>query len=186
MNVRVCVPYRPGDPHRDIVYGFTRACWEAFGFDVHIGDSDGDWNPAQARNRAAAGDWDVALFVDADVIVADAAQVRDACKIAAASGSYVAPYDRLCWLAEAETARVLAGAPATRESAYHAVRGWLMAFVIGRALWDRVGGFDEAYGQRDGEDVSFFNQARDEGGLSRIPGDAFHLYHPPRPHRYYA
>lgn len=63
----VCVPWRPGDFHRNAAWEYVRAFWSDS--PVFIGDTDGPFNRAAARNAAAAlTDSDILIFADADTI----------------------------------------------------------------------------------------------------------------------
>ncbi len=188
----VCVPFRGGDPQREMIWAFAKQRWQDHGFSVFEGDSDMEqpFSVAQARNVAAeaAGDWEVALFADADIILGDTSQAETALARARDLNGYVCPYDQLGWLEPKPTAKILGGAPPTLASAYYVLgKSWLMTFAISRALWDEIDGFDSAYADFDGEDVSFFEAVKALVGVDRIdrvPGAAFHLYHAPREHRY--
>ena len=67
----ILVPRRADGGIRDLRWEQARERWEKFGWPIHVGyHDDGPFNASAARNAAAAqGDWDVAVFVDADTIV---------------------------------------------------------------------------------------------------------------------
>ena len=84
MRVVVLVPIRYGKPERDRLWEFCRPRWAEFFPDwpvyegVH-GAEEGPFNRSLAVNRAAeaAGEWDVAVVIDNDVL-ADPQAVRAA------------------------------------------------------------------------------------------------------------
>ncbi len=181
----VCVPWRPGDPSRERLWDFARARWENAGFPVFTGDNPEErFSPAGARNAAvaAAGDWDVALITDADVILAEPARAIEALADAAIHRTYVAAYTSLNWLLADATDAVLAGADPRAVEVGGSAVAWLNCFAISRDLWDRIGGFDPVrFPGTGGEDVSFFDVAISVGAQPlRVPGSAYHLYHTPR------
>lgn len=184
MTLAVCVPYRPGDPSRDAIWAFLLPRWQAAGLPVFTGNNPEErFSAAAARNLAAtaAGDWDVALFTDADMLL-DPTAVRQALALALETNGYVTAYTLLCWLDHERTRRVLAGEPARWEDAQATVGGaWMNAFAISRTLWDKLGGFNSAYWKGVGaEDVEFLHRARDLVDPARVEGEAFHLWHTPR------
>lgn len=186
----VCVPFRPDGPDRlrDLNWSFLRARWVAAGFDVFEADNvEGRFSCAKARNLAAAraGDWDVALIVDADCYL-DLDAADDALELALETGGYVAPYDRLFILDEATTSRVRDAGyePSPGDTDHGYVSVWPCAFAIARTLWDALGGMDDVtYPGVGYEDVNFVNRAAQLVTLERVKGDAYHLFHIPRPAR---
>ncbi len=189
MTFTVCVPYRSGNALREATWEFTRRRWESFGLEVVTGDRpEHAWSCARARNAAAeaAGDWTVALFADADELLDYEEQATAALALAEETGAFVACYADYRYLDAVETKSILAGAPLAHARPYYTLGGlWTGPFAIHRALWDTLGGNDEAYGPYDGEDVAFVESIVPKGGkLLRVPGNAYHCWHGIRGHVY--
>lgn len=189
MRVVVVVPLRP-DARRAHLWDFTRG-WIAdhYPFPVFTADSDGArFSVAQARNRGAglAGDWDVALFHDADTIAHPDA-VAAAVESAAASGKMVLTADSHMYCDERSTARILAsGSPAfarpvsfDSRGVYERPCGGILA--VSRATFDRVGGYVESLEGWGFEDLVFLQQCNLwAAGHDWVPGHInLHLWHAP-------
>lgn len=179
MKVQVCVPWRPGDAGRADAWSVVSAFWQDAGLPPVTADSDPDlpFNRGQARNRAAQGEWDVAIFADA-CILPQLANVRVAI-IGAAKGQLVHAHTRVVRLSERGTRDLLRGAPPQR---LHIARttgprtpGGV--FAIGRALYEKVGGWDEGFEGWGGEDSAFVMRAGRFGRRSNVGGDCWHLWH---------
>lgn len=178
-------PYRGDDGgHRDRCWEYVRNWWEAqLQLPVFTGDVPGPFNRAAARNDAArrAGDWQVAIFVDADTIMTghDAvAPVHQAVALARDTGTVVLPHTRYIALTSSGTVRLLAGTSWRRHTKYQREDVPLGVMVVSRAAWDTLGGFDERFTTWGGEDVAFRVAAATLVGLRRLPGTLLHLWHP--------
>ena len=188
VNAAILVPRRADGGRRDALWEFTRRHWEDLGLPIVEGQSpDGPFNAAAARNEAArlAGDWEVAVVVDADTVMLDHEPVRRAIKIAAQSGQFVRPYQRYWMTDESGAATLMAtgkrpggGIRLLRPSDAHGGVN-----VVPRALWDTVGGYDERFRGWGSEDAAFEIACRSLGGFAQIPGEVFHLWHPLSPDR---
>lgn len=180
----ILVPRRADGGRRDQLWDFTRAHWERLGWPIVVGEHDdgGRFNAATARNAAArlAGDWEVAVFVDADTIMLDHEPVRKAVKLAARSGHMVRPYSRYWMTDEAGAAALMASATRPRSGVRPLRSGDAHGGVnvVPRKLWERVGGYDERFVGWGSEDSAFELACRQLGGFSQIPGEVFHLWHP--------
>lgn len=183
-NVVVVVPRRAGDPTRDRLWSFAKAWWEKDVPDWPIieGHHDhGPFNRGAAINTAAAGEWDVAVIIDADV-VADADQVKAAVDNAHRTGRLTLAYTKYFALKEEMTERVLDGYDGdwTRGAALKMTGHVSSILAVPRRLWDQVGGFDERFVGWGHDDVAFAAVCRTlGGGIDRIPGSVFHLWHGP-------
>lgn len=188
----ILVPWRAGDPDRERAWEFVRRCLEPLGWPVVLGDSDGNFNRSAAVNAAAegAGDWDVAVIIDADT-VDDHAALEKAVEQAHAEGSAVVPWDirwKLNQDASARVARVGLGRfnrasdidrrDRTRPRGV-AVRKRGGTIVVSRAAWDAVGGFDPGFASWGHEDRAFREAIATlaPGGLHSLPGVSYHLWH---------
>ena len=183
MKTAVCVLWHPGDPWREQVWRFTRERWRTHGFDPVTGSSpDGLY---AARNQAArdAGDWDVALFADADIVLGTG-QADLALREAHRTGGYVAAYTVLHYLDETQTRQLVRGRAPLWDHGRTGI--WEAAFAITRGLWDELGGMDERFQGRMGQMTAFIHAAGTLATLSRVPGYAVHLWHPPVTGREYA
>lgn len=154
-------------------------------------ETPGPFNRSAALNAAAAGEWDVAVILDADTIL-DADQIRRGVEIAAESGHLVLPFTDRCLVNRQGTRRILEGyrgswgrfvqARQTPTDSYVYISG---CQVVPRVLWDEIGGFDERFESYGGEDDAFHaasvaltgHDARED----RLEGSCWHLWHRPSP-----
>ncbi len=177
------VPWVPGDPARERLWAYCRARWEAAGFEVVEGsDERGLW-ACRNEGARAAGVWDAAVFADADVALADPAQARAALAKAAAENAYVAAYSQLVMLSRAATEAVVGGGSLGGDAAHVWYGVWIGCYAIGRALFDELGGYDERFAPWAGQDIAIIQAAATLGGLDRVQGTAYHLWHPSAPAR---
>lgn len=192
MKVAILAPWRPGSPDRQKLWDFSRTRWEQINPDWTIyeapGPIDGPFNRSAAINQAAAlaGDWDVALIIDCDVI-ANPQAVRYGVELAHSAGQMVVTHDERVMLSKEGTPKVLAGetgswrAPGMVERIWHDSVSCSVA--VARPLWDRIGGFDELFIGWGYEDSAFRIAAETLLGtpLIRLSSELFHLWHPLSP-----
>ena len=175
----VCIPYRSDTPERDANFDRTRAQWA--GWCVLTADSDGEtFGRSQAVNRAVvkAGDWDVLVIADSDLLLEDVDQASEALQRAGRHGGYVVCYDEFHYLDEGASVSVRGGLVPTPRMAYYTLTQiWGGMFAIGRELWDEIGGFDETITSWGGEDGRFLDGVP-EKRRSRVVGGCYHLKHP--------
>lgn len=150
MRVVICVPWRGGNPSRERLWAAMRPYMERTGYPVYTGDSDPSrpFNRAEARNVAAeaAGDWDIACFIDADTYIPPD-QLEQAIALVAKSGGAALPYTRFLSM-HPDTGE-------TRERIMTGGANFLISgdVVVARECFDKVGGWDErisGYGWEDG------------------------------------
>lgn len=187
MRPVVLVPRREGQPERDELWAWCRDIWwDNLGVEIvegHHEPSEGLFSRAVAVNRAAdnAGDWDVAVVVDADTIVNHDA-VHAAALLADASGRITFGFERFVALTDGMSRRVRAGYRGDWDAgtAFSFVHSASSCVAMPRALWDRIGGFDESLAGWGFDDIQLSLAAQAIGGGShRIGGTAYHLWHPP-------
>lgn len=186
MRVAVFVPRRGDGGHRDKLWEFCRAWWleRHPNWPIYVGRSpDGPFNRSAAVNDAAAqaGDWEVGIVLDADVIVNPEA-VYDSVATATRTGKLVITHTRRVDLTRRGTEMVMNGyrGPWTKRPVQGRV--WDVSesscVVVPRALWEKVGGFDERFRGWGYEDTAFrFLCEREAGPVIKIDGDVFHLWH---------
>jgi GT2 family glycosyltransferase len=189
-DVRLLVPRRPDGGHRDRLWAWCRGFWGLAGFDIVEGlDEDGPFNRSAALNRAAEGDWEVAVVLDGDSYC-DPPQVDEAVKRARETGSLALAFSHRLHLAQAGTERVInhKGGSLDRyimrtqgpDDKYRYVSGCL---AVPRELWDAVGGFDERFKGWGGEDDAFFAACTALSGHDArqdpVSGPLWHLWHEP-------
>lgn len=190
MDCVVLVPRRP-EPWRDRLWTYVREQVEAaVDWPIVEGLDEGDqpMNRAAARNRAAeqAGDWDVAVFLDADT-VPDFENLRRAVELADGSpgGRLALAQNEFRSLTRESTKQVLAGKV---EPVDAAVR-WVYpnpkssCIAIGRATWEKVGGYDERFDGWGWEDSSIFHACQALAGIARLEGACHHCWHPRSPEK---
>lgn len=180
-RIVILVPWRGGDARREWCWDITRPALEDFGWPIYTGDGDGPWARAAACNAAAAaaGDWDLALIADCDTIPEPASIMR-ALDWVRSTGGGCRPHDER-WMLTKEGSLVFAqdGGPERLER-HHVGKlfpgGGLL--VLTRDAWDAVGGYDEAFIGWGYEDSAMTLALMRERRWDRIPGDAWHLWHP--------
>jgi len=162
-----------------------------------------------ARLADVDGRWDHAIVVDADIYI-DPGNVRDAIAKAEETQRVVWAFGWWAGLSEEASARVLAGAldpeePMRELAALYAAGtpnelghvavpsdvpaelekvnpvSWSCCFVVPRAAWERLGGFDERFAGWGWEDMAFQSAACGLIGYEREPGSVLHLWHPRAP-----
>lgn len=188
MRVVILVPRRAGIADRDRLWAYCRERWETEHptWPIFFGESpDGPFNRSAAINDAArqAGDWDVALVVDADV-VADPEQVVAAIDRAAETNRLTFAYTKYHALSENFTKQVLGGFRGDWTPGIKTRMGTHVSSILAvpRPLWDLVGGFDERCEGWGHDDTIFAHVCRVMGGgCERIPGIVWHLFHKPSP-----
>jgi hypothetical protein len=184
VNVRIVVPRRSDGGHRDALWKHVRDWWSSAFPDWKIveGHHDhGPFNRSAAINRAAdqAGECDVLVVADADV-VAEPHQLQAAMEMATKTGRMCFAFDKYHYLSESSTRRALEGerrALLDRPLSQRPVHLSSLQ-VVPRALWERVGGFDDRFVGWGAEDDAFAAACRVlGGGIDRIAGIAAHLWH---------
>lgn len=179
----VLVPRRPDNGPRDKVWEFARPYWETIGpvFEGH--HLDGPFNRSAAINTAAraAGDWDVAIIIDSDVIVPPN-QVSAAVEFVERTGAPAIAFKIRTEINEQITAKILDFQDVEWGRLPEKVlrNSCSAANVIRRDLWDAIDGFDEGFVGWGWEDVAFMYATQTISGQRtvRIPGTLWHLWHP--------
>jgi hypothetical protein len=187
VNVVVLVPRRPDGGHRDSLWEFCRPRWEQSfpSWDIVEGEHlDGPFNRSAAVNAAAAaaGDWDVAVIIDSDVVV-DPRAVESAVRVAQLTGQMTVSHDTRIMLNKVGTNKVMRG-----------FRGnWWQrtmvdttfsdsvscSVVVTRELWDACNGFDERFVGWGYEDTAFRITAEAIAGpILKTGAEVYHLWHP--------
>ena len=183
-RVVIVTPRRPDGGRRDELWAFCQRWWdERFDWPVIEGlHLDGPFNRGAAINAAAtaAGDWDVMVIVDGDV-VAEPEQIAEAVERAHETNRLTLAFKRYCALNQSMTAKVMDGfngnwiAGAGLKMTAHVSS----IIAVPRRLWDDVGGFDERIEGWGYDDTVFAHVCRTlGGGIERVPGDVWHLWHP--------
>lgn len=213
MRVVLLVPWRTDDGPRAAVWAVCRRRWEALFPDwpIYEGVSpDGPFQRAAAINHAArqAGSWDVAVIIDADVMLPPE-NVREAVRIATTTGKVTWAHRRWRELTEAATLRLIGkrsdlyapgilGSGGVEGSDLMADDGhgkplldlyvssttplsFSCCIAIRRDAWDTVGGFDERFVGWGHEDTAFAAATAWYAGWARVDGDVLNLWHPRLP-----
>jgi hypothetical protein len=104
MKAVILVPYSRDGADRELNWNTAHAEWMALGWPVYTGTSE-PFDRTRARNDAArrAGDWEVALFADADIILDSLSQAYKAVTTAYEHGWYTVAYSKLHYLSEQGT-----------------------------------------------------------------------------------
>lgn len=183
MRTVVCVGVRPVDRDRERAWEYVQRYWESHGFEVFAGDVDGEFSRSGARNAAAraAGDWDVALFADAETFPNKVACARRAAELAT-RGHWVNVARDYGRLSAGVTRRVLdAGYWPDRRDCFWRRGGPPPGGIVAlpRALWERIGGYDEGFRGWGYEDSALLAAAQALGNPPKwiADGFVFHLWH---------
>lgn len=189
MNVVVLVPRRDDGGRRDQLWAYVRNRWQTEHpeWGIHEGHhDDGPFNRSAAINRAAesAGVWDVGIIADSDSFVGPD-QIDAAVETCARTGQMTLAYDRFAYLSHAMSNAVMTGYTG---SWWDGVEWYLPGscssmVVVARPVWDESEGFDEGFVGWGGEDIGASHKFQTfGGGLQRIKGEVWHLWHPPAVH----
>lgn len=187
MKIVILVPYRHSDSRREQLWSFTRKWLEHNHpwWPIVLGASpEGPFNRSAAINDAARQvEWDLAVIHDADTVV-PADQLSAAASAAEVTNRLAFSFTSVADLSESCTDHILdTGDISLRHLTIDSLRTAPLAtqsssLVVTRDLWDKIGGFDEAFVGWSAEDNAFCHAATVLGGEPRrIPGNAFHLWH---------
>ena len=183
----ILVGRRSDGGRRDLLWNFCKRWWvERLGWPISVGYHDeGPFSLAAASNDAAASasrnyDWDVALYVGADVLLGDPKQAMRATELALARKQLIFAHDHYYSLSEEGTTLLLGG-----EQLHGRLAEWppwpntfSSCLAVPRSLWEDIGGFDERFQGWGFEDLAFWSACCAlAGGFERVTGPVFHLWH---------
>jgi hypothetical protein len=118
------------------------------------------------------------VIADADT-VPEVEPVQKAVDIALESEGAIRPHDTLWMMNPVETLKFIAGGPGNvRRSKRSLVNAGGGLLVVSRTAWERVGGYDETFVGWGHEDTHLNTRLLLESYWDRIPGMAWHLWHP--------
>lgn len=194
LNIAICVPRKADQGRRDEIWRWVRHEWLEVHHDwpIYEGTSDTDpWSMAAARNDAArqAGDWDVAVFQDSDTITHPDA-LRQAVIQAATCDKLVVAGDMRMTMDRVSSDEILRrGYWFPRPDGHHSKSNCedntcygepaSGSVVIGRKLFDAIGGFCEPLRGWGYEDLVFMTCAHLFGdGVAWTPNSMLlHFHH---------
>lgn len=176
--MQVLIPWTDtGCTHRRRAFEWCRDWWQFNGIEVLTASG----SRSAARNavaRQASGD--VLIFADADTAL-QPDQLEQATDRARVTGQLTPAFDELVQLSR--HAKLGSRLPSQRAKVVgRVVRGSALGVVaVPRPLWELVGGFDERFTVWGGEDRAFYYacEVLGDGIAERVPGKAWHLWHPP-------
>ena len=196
MKVVFLVPRRKDHGPRDKIWEYCRRRWQKYMPDVQVfeGHHDkGPFNRSAAVNRAAeaAGDWDIGIVIDSDVLLS-ISQVRAAIASAASTGRVTWAHRRWRGIREDATRRIVDDRhnreldmpeELDRDELDLIVErtnplSWSCCIAMPRKVFDDMGGFDERFRGWGFEDMAFQSVICGLYGWERIEGDVVHLWHP--------
>lgn len=190
MSVAILVPRREGFADRDLIWSILRRRWSTYLPDWPIVEGHheiGPFNRSAAVNEAArlAGDWDVALVIDSDVLI-DPDACRWAVEEARSTGNLVVPFQYRRNVSPSGTRRILDGYDGSWSPfvvrTYEDQHSSVIAFS--RKLYDDVGGFDEAFQGWGLEDTAWAIACEAVTGaklVRRWGAECWHLHHATSP-----
>jgi hypothetical protein len=189
MNVAVVTPRRSDGGRRDELWAWVKDRWHCEHPDFYVFEGhhdDGPFNRSAAINAAVAQDHDADVYIiaDSDSFVS-VEQINQAIHQALEHFQVTFAYDRFCYLNRQMTAQVMDGFDGNWWPGVE----WTMTgtcssmVVVPGDLWREMGGADEGFVGWGGEDIglSLALQALG-GGMRRIPGEVWHLFHTPAAH----
>lgn len=178
--VVILVPYRPASDRHRWLWDMVRPHLEQFGWPIFVGSCEGPWQRAVAVNNAAkqAGDWEIAFIADCDTLT-DPDGIRRGVEWVRSTRGACRPHDQRYMLDDKQSLqavqRGVGSIPREQLKAPYAGGG---LDIVHRDAWDAVGGFDENYVGWGWEDSEFHVQLVVKSTWDRLPGVAFHLFHP--------
>jgi len=166
----ILIPWRAGRPDRVAAFYKTYTeQWQPLGLPVYLGDSRHDrFHRGASRNAAArdAGNWDVALIADADVMLFRE-NIKEALKQALVYDRVVFPHDRYQSLRRDGRPYQTSTAPTNGG-----------ALAISRDAWELVQGYDERFAGWGYEDAALRTATETLLGMPiRLPGFMRELFH---------
>jgi hypothetical protein len=186
------VARREDKGHRDEVWAYCKARWERLFPDWPIYEGhheEGLFNRSAAVNGAAtdAGDWDVAIVLDSDVMLSKS-WLQKAVKETIKTDKVTWPHTRIRNMGEDDAKRVLktnrdfGDEIDQREIDLLVERtnpiSWSCCIVIPRSVYDALGGFDERFQGWGFEDMAFQSAVCGLFGWNRLQGEIVHFWHP--------
>ena len=188
MKIIVVVPYRPDNGHRDRLWHYLRDnYWPQFPWEIVTGQHlQGPFNRSAAINQATQGDdWDLAVIADSDTFV-PAEQLHEAVAQTIITRRMTSALNAVVELNQRTTLDILNGKRTLHDGQFGAdcvrtgdIQTQSSMIVVPRTLWDRHPLFDERFVGWGGEDNAAWRTAVILGGVDRISGNAYHLWHPP-------
>lgn len=187
-RVVALVPFTSDEQSRIVIWEALQSWWQKnLGLPIFVGESDPSmFNMSLARNRAAkkAGDWDVAVILDADTLIS-AQQVKKGIDLALETGAVVYPYTER-WELDSKGTRMFLDDPSSRWWQHASMHKWEHfggCIIVTRELWDLVRGFDPGFVGWGHEDGAFLAACTTLSGqqFKRVKGKVIHLEHKPSP-----
>lgn len=181
MTVSVIVPWRASDARREASWKRVQHEWE--GWDLFTGDDGGEPFSRGGSINLAVREHpaDVYVIADADTLIGRE-QVETAVELAAYAPGLVVAFDRFAYLTEQGTQQVLDG----HQGSWEPLLGFTLNDTVSSCIalshdtWETAGGFDPRFRAWGYEDVQLeIVCATLANPTRRIPGTAWHLYHPP-------
>lgn len=191
-KIVLLVPFSSNDPSRQRIWGHTHS-WlkQTLDYPMFIGEQHpkvpAEYNLSLARNDASqkAGDWDVAIFNDADTVI-NPDQIKNGVKLAWETGAVVYPYVERWELDFIGTEMLLDNEHSDWQShlnKYTTSQPLGGCIIVRRDMWELVRGFDSGFVGWGHEDGAFAIASEVLSGkkIKRIQGKSLHLEHTKAP-----
>ncbi len=173
--------WKPGCLYRELSMDFVHEHYESE-MPLYYGSHEGAmFNRSAARNAAVDSikeDWEVVCLFDTDVFVSHE-QLWAAAYLSSLKDECVLAFTTFVTLEKTESIKVLRGFKNTKNKGYKQHPS--CAVFIPKGLWEECGGYDERFASWGSEDRAIWfvcNALRGNTESLRIPGCAYHLWHP--------
>lgn len=188
MRVALITPWRPHHPDRELGLRFVIDHYAPTNY-LHLLADDNrteQFSRTAARNAGAlmAGDWDVAVFIDADCVV-PIEVLEHGIEFAHREGRVVLPHDRFEPLSRAGSILAMCEPNLSRWDERWIAQPYVErsrpsgVVVFPRRAWDTVGGYDERFRGWGFEDTAMlWSLDALAGGFHRLTGRMWHIWHP--------
>lgn len=185
MMQDIIIPWRDtGEPWRNKHFHFLLDHYSK-DFNIIIGDNEGEFNRSAARNNGVLNSTsEISVIIDADNFI-PIHQIKNAIVLASTRKILVKPFSSFGYLTEESTNLFYECfddaytdfSPTYIDEPQNDFTGG--AYVIGKSLWQDLGGMDEGFIGWGAEDDAFHLLCKGNNiKIKYVDGFDYHLYHP--------